>query len=424
MILDSFDQVEGSNNGAGIFKFNFAVQGSWQPQTIGVKDKIDTVIEMQVGPFAIPQVSPAAYVLNPAGTGSSALPVLTPNGPAPTSDPLSSALTQLPFGNRVTLELKEVNTQAYRAHVNARHHFEFTASPNVYLSSGGIVDRGSLLLEPLRDWDTFVFTDPLKDVQGITLRFNNPDYPIAFPASCLYGPQAQVAAAAQVLQMNTTTPHGLNAGDRVYISNFTSGNAILDNYVNSVSTAAGMNVGLIVGSGGLTATSFRFNPDISTSLLGLALGTTISPPSSYFNLPWATGPSAATSCATIYGFAQIDTSGATAYSSTTQVPATSSYTLTGGVNNGFDFSVNGMTTSIALTPGTYAVGQLASLLQNAMNTASFGFTVTYSNVTRLFTISRQVPPAVRTTVCIAKNRIRIPLRLRRVIGRLTQYISP
>lgn len=424
LVLDSFDQVPTSRNDQGTYEYNFNVQGSWTPQAIGVKDKIETVIAIQVGPFSVPPFAALPYVLNPAGAGNNAgLPVLTPNAGAPSTDPLASPLTQVPFGNRVTLELEQLNTQSFRDRFNAHHHFEFTASPDVFLSPAGVVSRGTLLLTPERDWDTYVFTDPIKDLQGVKLQFRNPDQPVAFPLSCLYGASASVSAAAQVLQMNYAA-HGLAAGDRVYVQNFYTGNSILDRYVGLVSGYGNKN-GLIVGAAGLTADSFRFNPDIGVAPLGYALGANIPRPTAVFSIPWATGPSTATTCAALYGFAVADVNGQSSYTGTTAVANPGPYVVAGGVNDGFDFVVDALTKSVALTPGSYTPSQLAVLLEQAMNSVSFGFSVAYTAKTGLFTISRQAfPPLGQLTVCVAKNRVRVPLRVRTVVARLTNYIAP
>lgn len=83
-------------------------------------------------------------------------------------------------------------------------------------------------------WDTFIFTDPLKDVHGLTLVFRNPDTPIRFLPDCLYDVEVGSDGSATpgpFLRVHAPD-HGLNMGDRIFISGFKSGNSKLDAYVN------------------------------------------------------------------------------------------------------------------------------------------------------------------------------------------------
>jgi len=60
-------------------------------------------------------------------------------------------------------------------------------------------------------------------------------------------------------------------------------------------------------------------------------------------------------------------------------------------NNTIAFSVASSTTttpySLTLAPGNYVVSEFTEALENLMNSASSGFTVTYSNITGIITIS-------------------------------------
>jgi hypothetical protein len=644
MVLDSFEMVEESQPQHGMLKWNFMVQGVTGNQRIGVKDKMDTIIEIQIGAFNIPKLLPVPYVVNPAdGLATSALPVLTANGTAtlsafvaggvyanganlatalqaaingvpgisgftvvydgatglftitdtvsslipfsilwatgpnaavsasavygfdpvdmtgssaytgetpitvfpvtvsaagpgqnnafdfnvdgaPSTDTLTSPLTQIPFCNRITVQMFEMGLQSYSDRNGARHHFEMEALPRFVQTDSGLVDEGTLELRPLHDWDTYVFTDPIKSVDGLTMIFRNPDFPVSFPPSCLFGVQAQVAATGQFLQFNAPN-HGLMPGDRIFINNFTSGNLVIDNYVNRKQ-------GQIVGVGGLTADSFRLNPDVGTAPLGLALGAPIVPSTRVFSILWESGPSAATSSRGLFGFNDADSIGKSSYTSDatfsllwssgpnaavsarvalgfaatdmsnlsaytgslpiallwgtgpnaatsirqhlslaaqnqqggtryptgtfsilwgngpnasascrglygfTSTNSTGSNTYTGTIpiastilknvpngaispvtglpipniieqpatyvvaatNNQFDFSTGGPTTTAVIAPGTYTTTQLATVLQTAINTVSDGFAVTYNPTTSLYTVTRQGPFVVAAGV--------------------------
>ena len=207
MVLDSFEKIETSIPAAGDYRFNFMIQGVTQDQTIGVRDVIDTVIQIQVGTFFIPIVYPYPYILNPPTSGSSSisgLPGLFADGPnlatAPYQDPLSGPLSQIPYGGRVTLEMREIGLQSISDRGGVRHHFEFDAVP-VFAASGSLSTTinepttgaantpppvvGMRLVPMPGGFDTYTFTDPIKDVQGLSLVFRTPDLPIQFSPDVL-----------------------------------------------------------------------------------------------------------------------------------------------------------------------------------------------------------------------------------------------
>lgn len=290
MVLDSFEKLETSDPTAGDYRFNFMIQGETQNQTIGVRDTIDTVIQIQMGTFFIPIIYPYRYVLNPStatpSTYSSGLPGLFQNGPnlsGPTfQDPLSSPLTQMPYQGRVTLELREIGLQSYSDRGGVRHHFEFDAIP-VFAASGslstninepttGVLNTPppvvSMRLVPLPgSWDTYTFTEPIRDVQGLTLAFRNPDLPIQFLPDVLYGVHAftdntrypGIAFTIPVGPAPQGTIAILSPNDRIVISGFTSGNAIIDRYINR---AQGHAVGVTSDF-----TSISLNPSVDITPL-------------------------------------------------------------------------------------------------------------------------------------------------------------
>src|SRR5205814_1583050 len=82
-------------------------------------------------------------------------------------------------------------------------------------------------------WDTYTFTDPLKDIHGITLRFRNPDAPLAFLPDTLYNVSfASAGGAPGPYIVATEANHGLAVGDRIFIEKFASGSSVLDRYIN------------------------------------------------------------------------------------------------------------------------------------------------------------------------------------------------
>lgn len=323
LVLDTFHMTDESRPGEGMLRWNIMIQGVTGDQVIGSRDKLDTIIEMQImGSFCIPKIATVPYVTNAIAPYNTSLPVLTSNGgPPDETDSLASPLTQLPFCSRVTIQVQEVGLQSFSDGQGARHHFELEAHPHFYETlDDEKIDSGTLELRTRCDWDRYIFTDPIKDMHGITLIFRNPDIPISFPSSCFFGVQSQTSVVdvghvpdpvpPNKLQFNVPN-HGLVTNDRIFIRGFLSGNQVIDNYVNNEQ-------GLLVGNSGSVAdpdNTFRLNPDVDLLVLGLAQGTILVPPSSIFGIPWATGPSTATSIRQLLAFNNTDLSGNNTYSS-------------------------------------------------------------------------------------------------------------
>lgn len=339
--LDSFSKLRSSRVERGEFQWNFMVQGVTGDEVIGVRDQIDTLVEAQMAPFVLPVLPDVTYALAalpaPASgqdlvlvhnntNGATGPPTLilnaAPAGQYPASVLLPAATsatpwvhnpyTQLPHGGRLTVQIREAGLQSFSDRGGARHHFEFAVT---HKGTGS----NPMMLEAAPAsgflWDSFIFTDPLKDVHGVTLVFRNPDVPVRFEPDCLYDIAATSdAAAAPGPFVRFTSPgHNLLMGDRIFITGFVSGAPLLDAHVNRVDghVAAGdPAAAALAPAAAIVGNFFWLDPAVS-----------------------------------IAGF-------------TAPAPA-------------------------ALTAGT-----------------------------------------VRATVCIAKRRLRIPLRLRRVVPRLTNYKEP
>jgi hypothetical protein len=266
MILDSFLKLRESPTDRGEFRWNFMVQGSTGEEVLGVKDVVDTVIEIQVGPFSMPVPPEVPYVLaGPPATpgsdqlvlvhnnanGAAAPPTLVPNAaglgqyppellvPTP-ADPAPTTLTpwvhnpysQVPHFGCFTIQICEAGLQSYSDRNGARHHYEYALTSPVLFAS---THPNMLLARPAEGgWDTYVFTDPLANIHGLTLVFRNPDSRIRFLPDCLYGVAVEAfdgGGPGPFLRVNAPA-HGLCMGDRVFITGFASGNPGLDAYVN------------------------------------------------------------------------------------------------------------------------------------------------------------------------------------------------
>jgi len=262
MILDSFSKLRDSAVERGEFKWNFMVQGVTGDQVIGVRDRIDTVISIQMGSFCVPILPEVEYRLQnepgaPTGTnqlslyqnnnsGAGVPPTLVPTTAtegqypkevlltgATTATPwINNPYTQIPFCNRMTIQIREAGHQSYSDRDGARHHFEFGVG---FLNFVG-ANPTALQAFPMHGklWDTYIFTDPLKDLHGVSLIFRNPDIPISFLPDCLYDVQFELdtVAGPGPFILVRAPGHGLNMGDRIYIQDFSSGNSALDKYMN------------------------------------------------------------------------------------------------------------------------------------------------------------------------------------------------
>jgi hypothetical protein len=255
MILDTFDKVRSSQPEKGVFKFNFMVQGTTGDQVIGVRDVIDTVIEIQVGGFAMPIIPDVPYNLkapppsSPSGRNQLVL-VQNNTNPAPPFSPqllpgqypaslpaqspwINNPYSQLPFGNRMTIQLEEAGLQSYSDRKGARHHFEFNVAYPVPVLDG---NPNMLSAMPIRgtQWDIYTFTDPLKSIDGLTLVFRNPDIQMKFEPDCYYEVEVDIDAAlapGPFLKFKVDG-HNLLMGDRIFITGMKSTIDALDVYVN------------------------------------------------------------------------------------------------------------------------------------------------------------------------------------------------
>jgi hypothetical protein len=254
IILDSAEKTEASRPDRGELAFNFMVQGVTRNQDIGVRDQLDTVIEIQVMPFCIPLLPEEEYILNNPITNP-ALPRLVANPGPPPAGSLAGSLTQLPYCSRVTMLLKEIGLQSITDASEKRHHFEFEAT-----LAGPNQDR--ILLTPIAGHDTYVFTDPIKDIHGLTVCFFNPFERVNLPADVLYGVTATSVTTPPFLdlQLLAGQTHNVVPGDRIFVRGMATANAPINNYVNR-------REGLVVGPG-VTPTEIPLNPDVDTTPLG------------------------------------------------------------------------------------------------------------------------------------------------------------
>lgn len=257
--LDSWAKTESDSSFAeGRIKFNFDVGGASRDESVGVPKEIPTAIEMLAEPFTIGL--PDDLYDDAAADAASAIASLS--GAAVTgSDPggtvLAHGFSQVPFGERVTLQFAEFGRQARlgrdpHAPTARAHHMEFNAS------LGAKSDRLSLV--PLSgERGYFVFTEPIIDVHGLTVLMRGVDRPLKLPADMFW---AVPTLDTGDLLFTWSRGDGdamppLSAGDRIYIRDFTSdATGSFDSYINRAD-------GHLVDATDLTTSTFRINPGFS-----------------------------------------------------------------------------------------------------------------------------------------------------------------
>lgn len=339
VILDSFSRnfFEGDLE-RGEIAFNFNVQSVTTATAIGVKDVVDTVIGLQVGEFCLPlppldRFAPAEIV---AHDGSLAGLNLADNsavaGVLPAGDAVTNPQSQVPFCQRVTLFFREIGLQSMSLRGNRRGHFELGAA---------VAPTGDRVqLTPMGNCEDYLFTDPVKDIHGLTLQLLTPDRPLSLPPDTLRMVTARADSTGRLeLTARDLSPLvNLAVDDRIFVEGFASGNGLLDRHVNRPE-------GHLVGAAAA---------DSGTGLFDIA------------------GPAGG--------------------STTTPVPGAKTATAVFRLNP--DPQVTGLTVvDAAGAPVVVANG-------DAIRSSS------------------------EIVVRIAKNRVRIPLRMRRIVDRLTNYVSP
>lgn len=264
--LDSFSKVAESRVHLGEFIWRFMIDGVTSNEAIGIHGRLENIIEIQIGEFTMPILEDVPYTLmaapaiptgndlilqqnnsNATPTAPTLVPNVAPYGqyppqallpPATVARPwINNPYSQIPYGV-VTLGIKDFGTQSYSGRENVRHQFEFMVS---YPTAIFGTNPNMIRVAP-RDgekWDSYIFTDPLKDMYGVTLVFRNPDIPIRFLPDIIYNATISSDSAnypAQLGNLIINAPgHKLNVGDRIYIefanASGTTGNNILDRYL-------------------------------------------------------------------------------------------------------------------------------------------------------------------------------------------------
>jgi hypothetical protein len=157
--------------------------------------------------------------------------------------------------DRVTIFIQEFSAQAFIAQENRRFHFIFSTST---------ADRW-INLEPESFNDGyFRFRTPITRLDTLTLTLGSPLEQVVFDTDRML---ANVTTYATTTEFTTVSPHILETGDRVYISNFSTANINTDTvFVSAINRTSGH---LVTVTG---ASTFKIDID-SSSIRILGAGT-------------------------------------------------------------------------------------------------------------------------------------------------------
>jgi hypothetical protein len=250
--LDSWEKLESSNLAEGEIEFNFSIQGATKNQNIGVGDMLSNVIGMTIDDFHFPVLNEFEYISNDATPLLyNQYPRLVPKLGAPPA----GSLTQMPFFDTILLGFRELFSQSYSTRNNGRFHFE--------LESTLSADGKSYKLSPGLVCPIFNFTEKINDINGLTLVFRTPDYPLTLQEDVFYDAVFRING----VELEIYKPgHGLLTHDRIYIEGFNTTDPVMDRYMNRKE-------GHLVGNA-VTSTTFYLNPNPNMSGYG-APGTII-----------------------------------------------------------------------------------------------------------------------------------------------------
>ena len=249
VMLDSFVKVRNSATEYGEYKWTFNTQGQTLDEAVGIIGTLDNVVQVQIGTFYIPIPEDATYMdrkVESYGTVA-----LVQNNTSAAGEPPTlirqdgnygqytysilfdgatykfpwpnNPFTQIPFANKISIQIKEASLQSYAGFNNVRYNFEFLAMHNNRING----NPNFVQVKPINGarWDEFVFNTPLRDLNTFTLVFRNPDYTINFEPDVMYRSFISLVAdagppAGSYLVITTQFVHKLCAGDRIYIRNF------------------------------------------------------------------------------------------------------------------------------------------------------------------------------------------------------------
>jgi hypothetical protein len=249
VMLDSYVKVKNSSTEYGEFKWTFNTQGQTLDEAVGIIGTLDNVVQIQIGTFYIPIIEDSVYMdkrvesygtvsLIQNNTSAAGLPPtlirqdgnygqytysILFDGETYKFPWTNNPFSQIPFANKISIQIKEASLQSYAGFNNIRYNYEFLAMHNNRING----NPNFVQVKPINGarWDEFNFNTPLKDLNTITLVFRNPDYPISFEPDVMYRSFISLVVdptppAGSFLIITTQFVHKLCAGDRIYLKNF------------------------------------------------------------------------------------------------------------------------------------------------------------------------------------------------------------
>ena len=192
LMLDSFKKNPNSRVDQGEFIFDLAIQGSTGDSVIGVRDKLDNVIEIQIGSFYMPPMPLITYGTTNDGT-------FTISNTTTNID-----LSQFYPGQNISLYIKETGLQSFSDINGKRHNFDLNIKNTQYsvvTATSISTFNSSAMAEPCVGWDMYKFTDPIMDLSRITLQFSSPDLPLKFYNDTFYVSTLPITGGITELQI-------------------------------------------------------------------------------------------------------------------------------------------------------------------------------------------------------------------------------
>lgn len=249
VMLDSYVKVKNSATEYGEYKWNFNTQGQTLDESVGVSENLDNIVQIQIGTFYMPIPEDAVYMdkkVESFGTVK-----LVQNNTSAVNEPPTmirqngnygqytysilfdgetykfpwpnNPFSQIPFANKVTIQIKEASLQSYANFNNVRYNFEFLAMHNNRING----NPNFVQVKPVNGarWDEYVFNSPLRNMNTMTLIFRNPDATINFEPDVMYRSFISLVAdpnppVGSFMVITTQFIHKLCAGDRIYLKNF------------------------------------------------------------------------------------------------------------------------------------------------------------------------------------------------------------
>jgi len=432
LILDSFTKSGASNLEKGEFCWNLQINGTTNTdqKVVGSRYSLDNIIAIELGSFTIPILKEVQYPeltilnsnnieliqnnsiqnsinLNPV-LQINQIPIQAPPNLLITDDNpsnlvpwLNNPLTQTPFDGVITIQVKEAGGQAYNGgHTSEIHHFIYQIQYNN--STTGTSPNAAKAVPMFDKSNLYIFTEPILHFHSISLVFRNPDFPINFEPdiiNCKIEVDFTNAIGNNYYLSLKCENHNLLTGDRIYIKNFNSGISNLDYYINSQS-------GLLVG----------FEPNLDGSSKRKKTKEVIIDPFFYldpfitFNRNFKNG--------NITNFTGNLTSTTNLQINAKIIYLFGQCIISNNINN---LSIDPITVSdnfkIGIFSGEYSY-TISKIINSSISININNINYYISNIICTITYMQTY-----NDIYIAKRRMIIPLRLRGVVNKITNYIT-